>query len=78
MADVVNLNRARKARDRAAQAAIAAANRVKHGRTLAERQRDAATETSRAALLDGARLAEAAPGTRGDAPKARDDGTQKP
>ncbi|HYZ34232.1 MAG TPA: DUF4169 family protein, partial [Crenalkalicoccus sp.] len=33
MGELVNLNRARKARDRAAAARQAAANRVKHGRT---------------------------------------------
>jgi len=62
MADLVNLNRARKTRDQAVQAATAAANRTKYGRTPAERQRDAAAETRRAALLDGARRDVAAPG----------------
>lgn len=39
---VVNLNRARKAKAKAADAATAKANRVKFGRTAAERTADAA------------------------------------
>jgi hypothetical protein len=56
MAEIVNLNRARKARDRAAAEARAAANRTAHGRTKAERAKDAEARTKRDALLDGARL----------------------
>ncbi|TPG57198.1 DUF4169 family protein [Roseomonas nepalensis] len=56
MAEIVNLNRARKARDRAAAGEKAAANRAAHGRTKAERARDAAAERERNVLLDGARL----------------------
>ena len=41
MAEVINFNKARKARDRAAGKAQAAENRVKHGRTKGEK---AATE----------------------------------
>jgi hypothetical protein len=55
MAEIVNLNRARKARARAEQAAQAAANRVKHGRSRAEKARDRDAEARRAALLDGAK-----------------------
>lgn len=55
MAEIVNLNRARKARDRAGADARAAANRVAHGRTCAERDADAADTARRDALLDGAR-----------------------
>ncbi len=55
MADIINLNRARKDRDKAAQKAQAAANRAAHGRskaerTTAERERDRAATT-----LDGHR-----------------------
>ncbi len=42
MAELVNLNRARKARARAGAEAKAVENRVKFGRTKAERKLDAA------------------------------------
>lgn len=38
MAEIINLNRARKARQKAAQAATAATNRLLHGRTRADRE----------------------------------------
>ena len=50
MAEIVNLNRARKARDKVAAKAGAAANRVTHG--LTKTQRDAAkTERERLSRL---------------------------
>lgn len=53
MAEVVNLNRARKKRARATDKAKAAENRVAFGRTKAEKEA-AAIERERAAkLLDG-------------------------
>ena len=55
MAEIVNLTRVKKARARAEASAQAAANRAKHGRTLAERQNDARAEARREAVLDGAR-----------------------
>jgi hypothetical protein len=55
MGKVVNLNRVRKARARAEDAATAAANRVRHGRTGAEKANDRRAEARRQALLDGAR-----------------------
>lgn len=55
MAETVNLNKARKARAAARREAEAAANRVKHGRTKAEKLNDARAETRRKALLDGAK-----------------------
>ena len=55
MGDIVNLNRARKARAMAEAAATAAANRVKHGRTGGEKAKDRRAEERRKALLDGAR-----------------------
>lgn len=42
MADILSLSKARKARSRSQQNAQAAGNRVKFGRTKAEKQRDAA------------------------------------
>lgn len=55
MAEIVNLNKARKARAKADAAAEAAANRAKHGRTKAEKAKDRAAEARRQALLDGAK-----------------------
>jgi hypothetical protein len=55
MAEIVNLNRARKAKARAEHTARAETNRAKHGRTRAEREADAADARRRDALLDGAR-----------------------
>ncbi len=55
MTEIVNLNRARKAKARAERQEQAAANRVKHGRTGAEKANDRAAEARRNALLDGAR-----------------------
>ncbi len=56
MADLINLRRARKDRDRKAKAGRAAENRVNFGRTAAERQRQSAESDSRQRLLDGKRL----------------------
>jgi hypothetical protein len=58
MAEIVNLNKARKARDRKAAEDGAAANRAKHGRTKAEKANDARAEARRRALLDGAKREE--------------------
>lgn len=55
MAEIVNLNKARKALARAATEAKAAVNRAKHGRTKAEKAHDRAAEARRQALLDGAK-----------------------
>ena len=55
MGEIVNLNKARKARAKAEQATEAAANRVKHGRTKADKANDRAVEAQRQALLDGAK-----------------------
>jgi len=55
MAEIVNLNRTRKARTKAAQAVEAAANRVKHGRTRAEKAADRRADADRERLLDGVR-----------------------
>lgn len=55
MGEIINLNRARKARDKATAKAAASANRVAHGRTKSE-QESAEIERQRAArLLDQAK-----------------------
>lgn len=57
MSEPVNLNKARKARDRAQAKTEAGANRLRFGRTKAERQA-AATEQARASRdLEGHRRA---------------------
>ena len=60
MSEIVNLNRARKLRDRDAAARQAAENRVVHGQTRAQRLALEQAAQRRAALLDGARLEEGA------------------
>lgn len=55
MGDLVNLNRVRKARDKAAEKAEAAQNRVAHGLTKAERTEVEAEAERRAQALDGAK-----------------------
>ena len=55
MGDPVNLNKARKAAAKRAAEAEAAANRVKFGRTKAEKLADRAAEARRLALLEGVR-----------------------
>ncbi|HWK34974.1 DUF4169 family protein [Sphingomonas sp.] len=54
MGEVVNLNRARKAKRRAEATAQADANRVAFGRTKAAKQAAAAEQDRAAKLLDGA------------------------
>ena len=61
MAEIVNLTRTRKARQRDAADQRAAENRVRHGRTKAQKQNDACEAERRTALLDGLRTGEAAP-----------------
>ncbi|MFN3836105.1 MAG: DUF4169 family protein [Brevundimonas sp.] len=63
MGDVVNLNRIKKTRAKAEQKAGAAANRILHGRTKAEKQ---------AAELERARADRLLNGARRDAPPADD------
>ena len=53
MNKVVNLNQVKKARAKAAAAILAAANRVKHGRTGARKADDQRQATRQQALLDG-------------------------
>lgn len=55
MGEVVNLRQARKRRDRAERTAEADANRARHGRTVGDRDAEAAEEALRDRTLDGAR-----------------------
>jgi hypothetical protein len=56
MDDIINLRRARKARTRDEAAEQAAQNRVRHGRTKAERLQDAKQRALDTRKLDGARI----------------------
>ncbi len=55
MADIVNLNKARKAKAKDQARILADANRALHGRTKAEKQREQAERDRAARLIDGAR-----------------------
>ncbi len=55
MAEIVNLNRARKTRARAAEAAKAVENRVRAGRTGARKAEDRRAEQARLTALEGHR-----------------------
>lgn len=55
MGEVINLRLARKAAARRTKEADAAANRLSHGRTRAEREATKAEKERAARLLDGAR-----------------------
>lgn len=55
---VVNLNRVRKSRDRAAEKAQADANAAKHGRTKSERLLEAAKAEKAKRALDQAKFEE--------------------
>lgn len=56
MAEIINLNRARKARDKAEAERTAEANRVLHGRSKSERQATEKTNERRDRDLDGHKL----------------------
>ncbi len=55
MADILNLNKARKARAKAQSAAKAVENRAKFGRTKAQKATDEAERARISENLDGAR-----------------------
>ncbi|NWG72958.1 MAG: DUF4169 family protein [Parvularculaceae bacterium] len=55
-AEIVNLRKARKAKARAEREAQAAANRLRFGRSKAERSREEAETVRHERSLDGARL----------------------
>ncbi len=61
MAEIVNLRRVRKQRARAAAAALAAENRVRHGRTGADKQAERIEQARQQAALDGKRREDDAP-----------------
>ena len=56
MAEIVNLRNARKAKRRAEDAEQAAENRVRHGRTLAERDQERLQAERSRRALDGAEI----------------------
>ena len=56
MAEIINLNRARKARDKAAAKTEATANRVAHGLTKAQREAARAERERTSRLLDQTKL----------------------
>ncbi|WP_082594440.1 DUF4169 family protein [Sphingomonas sp. Root710] len=58
MGDVVNFNKARKAKTKADARTAADANRAKFGRTKAEKDRDRADKARADRLLDGAKIDE--------------------
>jgi Domain of unknown function (DUF4169) len=58
MGEIVNLHRMKKRRERDEAAASAQQNRIRHGRTKAERANDKRTEQQRQALLDALRRGE--------------------
>ena len=58
MAEIVNLNRARKAKARDAAEAKASENRARYGQTKAERARLAAESAKLRAVIDGAKKEE--------------------
>ncbi|MEX0758976.1 MAG: DUF4169 family protein [Tistlia sp.] len=69
MAEIVNLRQQRKARARAERVEQAATNRVRHGRTKDERQRQENDAERRRRQLDGLRL---------DEPSRESVGTDRP
>jgi len=56
MAEIVNLNKLRKAKARAEDESRAQANRIKYGRTKAEKENDRRSEERSAQLLRGKQL----------------------
>jgi hypothetical protein len=56
MGEIVNLNRVRKAKAKIERQAQAAENRVKFGRTKAEKQKSRAEDEAAARLLEGHKL----------------------
>ena len=56
MGEIVNLNKARKNHNRAVERRKAAENRIRHGRTRAEKAKDCEETQRRARELDGGKL----------------------
>ena len=61
MAEIVNLNRYRKAREKDRAKVTAEENRVLHGRTKAEKRRDADEQDRESRSLDGAKFEDDGP-----------------
>lgn len=61
MAEIVNLRRERKRRERAEASQATSENRVRHGRTKTERANDDDARTRAAKSLDGRELVEPPP-----------------
>jgi hypothetical protein len=59
MAEIVNLRRIKKRRERRDAAEVAKQNRVRHARTATEKANDRRAEQRREALLDASRRGEA-------------------
>ena len=59
MGEIINLRKARKAQARSADAAGAAENRARHGRTASERERERLEAEQARRTLDGAKHGEA-------------------
>jgi len=55
MAEIVNLRQERRKRERTEASAVAAENRIRHGRTKAERERDRLAAEQSERKLDGLR-----------------------
>lgn len=55
-AEIVNLNKFRKARERAEAEKLAEQNRIRHGRTKHEKEQAASDERARDRTLDGAQI----------------------
>lgn len=72
-AEIINLNKVRKARARAERTALAAENRVKFGRSKAERKELTADGEKRRRELDGTRRDPAAEKSAARDPGAQDD-----
>jgi uncharacterized protein DUF4169 len=60
MGEIVNLRREKQRRERAADAANAKQNRIRHGRSKAAKANDERQEQRRRALLDASRRGETA------------------
>lgn len=56
MAEIINLNRLRKERERSAKAKVAGENRVRHGRTKEERERTDANARKSEKTLDDKKI----------------------
>lgn len=70
--NVVNLNRFRKQKARAAKEKQAEINRIRHGRSKAQKERELADRQRAARLLDGKRLEQAPSDTPLEGPDEND------